>query len=185
LSASPIRQPEPAYRDRLLQVGEVPDAWVVDLEDLYEVTAIPTLGAFAAVRAQEPEAVLLRVEEGGLELLRELAGAVVEAKRERNPIGFALAGDRRSVTVETHDDSLTVGRAQYRGEQAAEPVELVLPGLRGRRGRGHRQLTGRPLQTEPHDSRGQEHDSNHARDRIVSSAGIVRPVFVLYFAATS
>jgi len=53
-------------------VGEVPDAWVQDLEDVYEVTAVPTLGALAAVRAREPDAVLLRAEEEGLELLREL-----------------------------------------------------------------------------------------------------------------
>jgi len=72
LSALPIRQPAPAYRDRLLQVGEVPDAWVLNLEDLYEVAAIPTLGALAAILSQEPDGVLLWVEEGGLELLREL-----------------------------------------------------------------------------------------------------------------
>jgi len=70
LSASPIRQPEPAYRDRLLWVGAVPDARVLNLG--YEVVATPALGALAAVRTQEPDAVLLRIEEGGLELLREL-----------------------------------------------------------------------------------------------------------------
>jgi two-component system CheB/CheR fusion protein len=72
LSASPIRQPEPAYRDRLLWVGAVPDARVLNLEDLYEVVAIPTPGALAAIRSREPAGVLARVEEGGLELLREL-----------------------------------------------------------------------------------------------------------------
>jgi excisionase family DNA binding protein len=49
----------------------------------------------------------------GLDLLRELAGIVIEAKREKNPDGFGF-GDRRRVVVETEADTMTVGRHVFR-----------------------------------------------------------------------
>jgi DNA-binding response OmpR family regulator len=106
LSASPIRQPEPVYRDRLLRVGAVPDTWVRDLAEFYEVTAVPTLGALAAVRARRPDAVLLQVAEGGLELLREL-----KRDPETREIPVLLLG--ASGTEERCLDGLETGASDY------------------------------------------------------------------------
>jgi PAS domain S-box-containing protein len=54
-------------------VGPAPDALARALADLCDVEAVPAgEAARAAVRARCPDAVLARVEEGGLDLLREL-----------------------------------------------------------------------------------------------------------------
>jgi two-component system, chemotaxis family, CheB/CheR fusion protein len=70
--------PETAGRDRLLWVtadAGAPELLVRALGEVCEVETAPGLEpARAALRAHRPDAVLARVEEGGLELLRELAG---------------------------------------------------------------------------------------------------------------
>jgi PAS domain S-box-containing protein len=72
LSALPIRQPEPELRDRLLWVGAGPGASAEDLAESCEIEEIPASAAPAAILARRPDVVVVRVEEGGLDLLREL-----------------------------------------------------------------------------------------------------------------
>jgi PAS domain S-box-containing protein len=67
-----IRTPDPAFRDRLLWMGTGPGSLATDLEEICEIEEIPAGAALAAVRARRPDVVIARVEEGGLDLLREL-----------------------------------------------------------------------------------------------------------------
>jgi PAS domain S-box-containing protein len=68
----PISKPEPVFRDRLLWVGAGLASLAGDLEELYEMETVPAGVALGAVRAHQPDAVIARVGEGGLDLLREL-----------------------------------------------------------------------------------------------------------------
>jgi PAS domain S-box-containing protein len=72
LSASPIRRPEPELRDRLLWIGTGPGASADRLAEICEIEEIPASAAREAIPARQPDIVVARVEEGGLDLLREL-----------------------------------------------------------------------------------------------------------------
>jgi PAS domain S-box-containing protein len=74
LSALPISQPEPGFRDRLLWVGAVPGALAGDLAGICEIETVAAGAALASVRSRRPDAVVARVEKGGLALLRTLRG---------------------------------------------------------------------------------------------------------------
>ena len=72
MSALPLRLPEPELRDRLLWIGTGPGASAEDLAEICEIEEIPASAALAAILARQPDVVVARVEEGGLDLLREL-----------------------------------------------------------------------------------------------------------------
>jgi len=62
-----------ASRDRLLWIGESPGSLAGALAEVFEVEETPALvPAACLLGARRPDALLMRVEEGGLELLREL-----------------------------------------------------------------------------------------------------------------
>lgn len=64
-----------AGRDRVLWVGAEAGALTRAIAEVCEIETAPGLEpALAALRAHPPDAVVARVEEGGLELLRELTG---------------------------------------------------------------------------------------------------------------
>ncbi|HEY2291127.1 MAG TPA: PAS domain S-box protein [Thermoanaerobaculia bacterium] len=72
MSALPLRQPESDLRDRLLWIGTGPGASAEDLAAICEIEEIPASAALAAIPARQPDVVVARMEEGGLDLLREL-----------------------------------------------------------------------------------------------------------------
>ncbi|HET9210451.1 MAG TPA: PAS domain-containing protein, partial [Thermoanaerobaculia bacterium] len=72
MSALPLRLPESEPRDRLLWIGTGPGASAENLAEICEIEEIPARAALAAILARQPDAVVARVEEGGLELLRDL-----------------------------------------------------------------------------------------------------------------
>lgn len=73
MSALPISKPEPGFfRERLFWVGAGPGALARALAELCAIETVPAGLALAAVRSHRPDAVIARMEEGGLDLLREL-----------------------------------------------------------------------------------------------------------------
>ncbi len=83
MSALPLRLPEPELRDRLLWIGTGPGASAEDLAGICEIEEIPARATPAAVLARHPDVVVVRVEEGGLDLLREL-------RRDRQARGLPI-----------------------------------------------------------------------------------------------
>jgi PAS domain S-box-containing protein len=72
VSALPLRLPEPELRDRLLWIGTGPGASAEDLAGICGIEEIPASAAPSAIPARQPDVVVARLEEGGLDLLRAL-----------------------------------------------------------------------------------------------------------------
>lgn len=72
MSALPLRLPESELRDRLLWIGTGPGASADALAEICEIEEIPAGLGPAAILARQPDVVVARVEEGGLDLLRDL-----------------------------------------------------------------------------------------------------------------
>ncbi|HEY3568098.1 MAG TPA: PAS domain S-box protein [Thermoanaerobaculia bacterium] len=68
----PLRLPESELRDRLLWIGTGPGASADALAEICEIEEIPAGLGPAAILARQPDVVVARVEEGGLDLLRDL-----------------------------------------------------------------------------------------------------------------
>jgi PAS domain S-box-containing protein len=129
LSALPLRLPEPELRDRLLWIGTGPGASAEDLAAICEVEEIPAGATPAVILVRQPGVVVARVEEGGLELLRELR----RDPRARD-LPVLLVGESEERCIDALEDGASdVLVEPFSPRALAARVALALRAARARR----------------------------------------------------